>query len=46
MTVSGMLRLFERAPEPAHLDVAHSGDVEMRGWARVGTAAFRTAAAF
>ena len=27
MTFSGMLRLFERAPEPAHLDVAHSGEV-------------------
>ncbi len=27
MTLSAMLRLFERAPEPAHLDVAHCGEV-------------------
>jgi predicted metal-dependent hydrolase len=27
MTIGAMLRLFERAPEPTHLDVAHSGEV-------------------
>jgi predicted metal-dependent hydrolase len=27
MTFSGMPRLFEKAPPPAHLDVAHSGEV-------------------
>ena len=27
MTIPSLLRLFERAPEPAHLDVAHSGEV-------------------
>jgi len=27
MTTSGILRLFERALEPAHLDVAHGGEV-------------------
>src|SRR5271167_2911995 len=27
MTRGGMLRLFERAPEPAHLDVAHDGEI-------------------
>src|SRR5208283_3588387 len=27
MTMGSLLRLFERAPEPAHLDVAHDGEV-------------------
>ncbi len=27
MAKGGMLRLFDRAPEPAHLDVAHNGEV-------------------
>ncbi len=27
MAMSGLLRLFERGPEPAHLDVAHDGEV-------------------
>ena len=27
MAIGGLLRLFERGPEPAHLDVAHDGEV-------------------
>ncbi len=27
MAMGGLLRLFERGPEPAHLDVAHNGEV-------------------
>src|SRR5579871_3050531 len=27
MTLSSVLRLFDRGPEPAHIDVAHSGEV-------------------
>ncbi len=27
MAIGGLLRLFERGPEPAHLDVAHNGEV-------------------
>jgi predicted metal-dependent hydrolase len=27
MAVDGLLRLFDRGPDPAHLDVAHGGDI-------------------
>jgi hypothetical protein len=27
MAMGGLLRLFERGPEPAHLDVAHNGEI-------------------
>ena len=27
MAVGGLLRLFDRSPEPAHLDVAHDGEI-------------------
>jgi hypothetical protein len=27
MAIGGLLRLFERSPEPAHLDVAHNGEI-------------------